>query len=45
MRRRLGSLSILSILGLATWGCGPPQVIPMTPPGVTYKKVEKDKME
>ncbi|MDB5349429.1 MAG: hypothetical protein JWN86_676 [Planctomycetota bacterium] len=38
MRRRLGALSLLSVLGLAIWGCGPPQVVPMTPPGIVYQK-------
>lgn len=30
MRGRAGWLCVL---GLATWGCGPPQVVPMLPPG------------
>ena len=45
MRRRLRLLSILSVLGLAIWGCGPPQVVPMTPPGMTYQRVATDVME
>lgn len=34
--RRLG---ILGVLGLATWGCGPPVIVPMTPPGVSLPRV------
>jgi hypothetical protein len=41
-RRRLG---MLALLGLSTWGCGPAEIVPMTPPGVPYHRVVAEGME
>lgn len=41
-RRRWGTLAIL---GLSITGCGKPEIVPMTPPGVAYRKVSTDVME
>lgn len=42
MRRRLG---ILSVLGLTVWGCGPPEIAPMTPPGVAFPRATEEAAE
>ena len=41
-RRRLGALAALS---LAIGGCGKPEIVPMTPPGVAFRKMSSDTME
>ncbi len=41
-RRRFG---MLALLGLSTWGCGPAEMVPMTPPGVTFRPASTDTMD
>lgn len=41
-RRRFG---MLALLGLSAWGCGPAEMVPMTPPGVPYHRVITDTMD
>jgi hypothetical protein len=40
--RRLGYLSVVGFLAL---GCSPPEVAPMTPPGVTFPRVQEEGAE
>ena len=40
--RRLG---MLALLGLSAWGCGPAEMVPMTPPGVLFRPVSTDTMD
>lgn len=35
----------LGLFGLGFIGCGPAEIVPMTPPGVAYKKVVGEGME
>ena len=41
-RRRFG---MLALLGLSAWGCGPAEMVPMTPPGVAYRPATTDTMD
>ena len=41
-RRRLG---MLALLGLSAWGCGPADIVPMTPPGVAYRRPTTEGMD
>ena len=43
MRSRKGRA--LAALGLAVAGCGPPEIVPMTPPGVPYRRIAAEGME
>ena len=38
-------LKALAILGLAAAGCGPPDIVPMSPPGIPYRRVMAEGME
>jgi len=40
--RRLGYLSVVGFLAL---GCSPPEVAPMTPPGVAFPRVQDEGSE
>lgn len=42
MRRRIGCLSVV---GLAIWGCGPPQPVQMMPPGYVPPPTAAEGME
>ena len=43
-RRRLAALAALG-LSLTVGGCGKPEIVPMTPPGTSYRKMSSDTME
>ncbi len=42
MRFRTG---VLFAAGLTLWGCGPPEIVPMTPPGVSAPRVVNEDEE
>ena len=43
-RRNCGALGLLG-LGWMLGGCGPAEIVPMTPPGVPYQRVVTDTMD
>jgi len=43
MRSR--NAAVAGLLGLAVIGCGQAEIVPMTPPGVAYKRVATEGME
>jgi FKBP-type peptidyl-prolyl cis-trans isomerase len=45
MSSRVGALASLSLILVLCWGCGPPSMVPVAPPGLEFQAVTPEKDE